>query len=132
VAVSVEAAQLATLEACIDAAPDAAALAAWVASGAAQETADRLAAAGIAACVVQGGQDLAASAPWRDAIARTPDGALIKAMPFGLDSVPFAMRHDAPAVGQHTRTVLRDIAGCSEAEIAALLAAGVVECAPAD
>jgi crotonobetainyl-CoA:carnitine CoA-transferase CaiB-like acyl-CoA transferase len=129
VAVSVDTEQLETLAACIGGAPTPAALANWVVEETAQERADRLIEIGIAACVVQRGQDLPGSVPWSHAITRAPDGALIKAMPFELDSVPFEMPRDAPAVGQDTAAVLRDIAGYGDAEIAALVAAGAIECA---
>jgi crotonobetainyl-CoA:carnitine CoA-transferase CaiB-like acyl-CoA transferase len=128
VAVSVDATQLKALADCLNKAPSASALADWIAEGRAQQRADRLTDVGIAASVVQGAQDIAASAPWSHAIGRAPDGALIKAMPFGLDSAPFEMLRDAPAIGQDSAEVLRDIGGYTNAEIAALVADGVVEC----
>jgi crotonobetainyl-CoA:carnitine CoA-transferase CaiB-like acyl-CoA transferase len=128
VAVSVDAARLEALADCLNNPPTASALADWIAEGRAQQRADRLTDIGIAASVVQGGQDIAASAPWSHALGRAPDGALIKAMPFGLDSAPFEMLRDAPAIGQDSAEVLRDIGGYTNAEIAALVADGVVEC----
>jgi formyl-CoA transferase len=44
-----------------------------------------------------------------------------------LSRTPGAIRSVGPALGQHTDEVLRDLAGCTAAEIAALRDGGVVE-----
>jgi formyl-CoA transferase len=44
-----------------------------------------------------------------------------------LSRTPGAIRSVGPALGQHTDEVLRDLAGCTPAEIAALRDGGVVE-----
>ena len=54
----------------------------------------------------------------------TPDLRLI-ASPMKLSATPVQYRHAPPLLGQHSRELLRE-AGCSEADIEAWLAAGVV------
>ncbi len=132
IAVTVEHGQMAALGRCIGVAEGEASggLAGWALAGPAQDRVAALQAAGIAAAPVQGGRALADAAPSAGghAFATTPDGALIKAMPFQLDSAPFAMSRDAPGVGQDTRAVLREVGGYSDAEIDAMAAGGAVEC----
>jgi crotonobetainyl-CoA:carnitine CoA-transferase CaiB-like acyl-CoA transferase len=48
-----------------------------------------------------------------------------------LTDTPGAIRHAGRAIGQDTRDVLREIAGLTEAELAALEATGVIACEPA-
>ena len=131
VAVTVEPDGVPALHTCIGATPDALepALQAWIQGGTAEDRVAHLTAAGIAAAIVLDARTLATATPppWQHAFATTPDGALIKAMPFALDSAPFTMQRDAPAVGGDSAAILREIAGLTDAEIAALLDSGVVE-----
>jgi formyl-CoA transferase len=136
VAVTVEEAALHALGALLGTAEDAAlatldaALAAWMSGADAATRVAALSASGIAAAAVRSGGDLAAGgAPsWDHAFGVTPEGALIKALPFRIDPAPFTMARDAPAVGQHTAAVLHEIAGYEEAEILDMAARGIIEC----
>jgi hypothetical protein len=56
------------------------------------------------------GRHSSAAACWSHAVDRAPNGALIKTMPFALASAPFEMRRDAPAIGQDSAAVLREMA----------------------
>lgn len=136
VAVTVEVADQPALAALLGTAGDAtparldAALAAWMEGADAAARVAALAASGIAAAAVRSGGDLAVrgSPSWDHAFAAAPDGALIKATPFRIDGIPFAMSRDAPAVGQHTAAVLHDVAGYEEAEIQDMAAQEIIEC----
>lgn len=136
VAVTVEHSDLPALRALLGAAAGAgptvldAALTAWMPGAVATMRVAALLATGIAAAVVRGGNDLGdrATPCWQHAFAEAPDGALIKSLPFEIDSAPFTMSYDAPAVGQHTTAVLRDVAGYEEAQIRDLAARGIIEC----
>jgi hypothetical protein len=48
-----------------------------------------------------------------------------------LTDTPGEVRHAGRAIGQDTRDVLREVAGLTEAEVAALETAGVISCEPA-
>jgi crotonobetainyl-CoA:carnitine CoA-transferase CaiB-like acyl-CoA transferase len=106
-----------------------AALAAWLRGADAAGRVALLKATGIAAAVVQGGADLATSATpaWDHAFGTTPEGALIKAMPFRIDGLPFAVSRDAPAVGEHTHAVLAELAGYDDDTLQTLTVSGVIE-----
>jgi alpha-methylacyl-CoA racemase len=61
----------------------------------------------------------------RAMVRRRPDGSREFAPPFKVSGAPLAATRAAPAQGEHSVEVLRE-AGCADAEIDALVAAGVV------
>jgi formyl-CoA transferase len=131
VALSVAPAEVAALARLLGAAEASleAPLAAWLGAADAADRVALLKEAGIAAAVVQSGTDLATAAvpAWDHAFGTTPEGGLIKAMPFGIDGLPFAVLRDAPAVGQHTHEVLAELAGYDDSTLQTLAASGVIE-----
>jgi crotonobetainyl-CoA:carnitine CoA-transferase CaiB-like acyl-CoA transferase len=66
---------------------------------------------------------------WSHALQRL-DGAMVKGFPFQIEEEPLAIHRPAPGVGAHTGTVLAEIAGFGEDEIAELLGAGIIEFRP--
>jgi len=88
---------------------------------------------GVAAAPALNGHDVLAAgdAVWTHALQRTPAGDLAKGFPLQFERNPLTITREAPAIGADTEAVLRDVAGMTEAEIAALYAADVIERAPA-
>jgi crotonobetainyl-CoA:carnitine CoA-transferase CaiB-like acyl-CoA transferase len=101
----------------------------WCASRTAAECVAALNAVGIAAAPSLDGAGVLAERGrlWSAAIIDRPGDGLVKGFPFQLDHAPLAIGSGAPDIGADTSTVLADIAGCSEDEIAALLASGAAE-----
>ena len=58
-------------------------------------------------------------------------GDLVKGMPYVFGGHPFQVRRPAPALGEHTTELLRDVLGLDAAEIARLDALGVTRTDPA-
>ncbi len=54
-------------------------------------------------------------------------GARHAGIPWRLSSTPLTVRRAAPAVGQHTDEVLREVLGLTESDIAGLRAEGVLQ-----
>ncbi len=88
-----------------------------------------LAVTGIAAAPVLDGAGVLAArgAMWSTALVDDPCHGLLKGFPFQLDQALLRVLSDAPAIGADTRQVLAEVAGCTEAEIDALLASGAAE-----
>jgi crotonobetainyl-CoA:carnitine CoA-transferase CaiB-like acyl-CoA transferase len=106
-----------------------ASLADWFGGRTTAACVEPLAAAGIAAAPVLDGAGVLAArgAMWSMALVDDPRHGLLKGFPFQLDQAPLRVLSDAPAIGADTRQVLAEVAGCTEAEIDALLASGVAE-----
>ncbi|MBL8688047.1 MAG: CoA transferase [Rhodospirillaceae bacterium] len=132
VAVTVDGDQVASLDRAVPGtgAPEAR-LRTWVAGRSAQQGADDLTAAGIAAAVVLDGTGMMAHAGnlWSTAMLRLDEGALVKGFPFQLDAMPLRIVRDAPKAGADTAEVLARVGGYSEAEIADFAGRGVIEIA---
>ncbi len=102
-----------------------------------QDAAEQLQAVGIAAAPVQDGREIAED---KYLAARGFFGALdhpesgrrtYQGMPFKFSLTPAGQHRAAPCLGEHTTMILRDILQLSEAEIAALSAAGTISNLPA-
>ena len=106
-------------------------LAAWCGRQHADEAAAALAGTGIAAAPVLNGVDLL-HAPHLSggSLAIDASGALVKGMPYAFDAWPFAVRRDAPDLGQDTDDVLREVLGLPEDDIERLKALGVTRTDP--
>jgi len=113
-----------------------AAVATWSRQRDKREAADVLQAKGIAAAPVCSGADLAAD-PHLEAIGfyQTLDHPEVgkrryQGLPYRLAATPGRVRRPAPCLGADTAGVLRRVLGKTEAEIAALLAAGAATARP--
>ena len=113
-----------------------AAISAWTCRQDKHAAAASLQAAGVAAAPVQHGGDGAAS-PYLHArgyftdLVHSDIGAVVQeGLPFHLAATPGSDRFAAPCLGEHTHRVLSQIGGLSEAEIAALEAAGAISAVP--
>ncbi|WP_274628206.1 CaiB/BaiF CoA transferase family protein [Arvimicrobium flavum] len=84
--------------------------------------------AGVAAApVLDGGGILGLETEfWSHAIQRF-DGKMVKGFPFQIDGQPLGIERGAPSVGTDTQSILSDVAGYDEREIAALVEAGAIE-----
>ena len=104
----------------------------WCATQPAGAAAARLSAAGLAAAPVLDGMDLL-DAPHLSGQTLVADaqGDLVKGMPYVFGRHPFQVRRPAPALGEHTTELLRDVLGLDAAEIARLDALGVTRTDPA-
>ncbi len=114
-----------------------AAIAAWTATRDKHDAAAALQAAGVAAAAVHNARD-GATSPYLAArgyftrLHHADIGPIIQeGLPFRLATTPGANRSAAPVLGQHTAHILADIIGLTDAEIAALDAAGVTSAIPA-
>lgn len=109
------------------------ALTAWVKARPAEEAVRTLRAHGIAVEPALDGNGVLAEQEhaWSWALQRLADGSMAKGFPFADDAAPLSIGRPAPALGADTESVLRDIGGYSDAEIAQLLAQGVIESAHA-
>jgi crotonobetainyl-CoA:carnitine CoA-transferase CaiB-like acyl-CoA transferase len=93
--------------------------------------------AGVTAAPVNGGRDGAASAylaarGWFTVLDHPDIGPVAhESLPFHFSQTPGSQHRAAPAFGQDTLAILRDIIGLSEAEIAAMAAAGTISAVPA-
>ena len=128
-AVSVDAAHMDPLAGLLGTAPSTESLAGFVAHQQGTEARRALNALGIPAEIALNGVDLWQGQAFGSAILRGPGGAPVKGQPFRL-SDPCAIDADAPGIGSHSRDILARIGGYDAAEIDALVAEGVVECAP--
>lgn len=112
------------------------AVAAWSATQDKHEAAARLQGRGIAAAAVHDGGDGArspylAARGWFTPLVHADIGPVLQeGLPMALARTPGANRSAAPCLGQHTHAILRDLAGLTEAEIAALDAAGATASVP--
>ena len=114
----------------------AAAVAAWAGTRDKHDAAAQLQALGVAAAAVHDGGDGArspylAARGWFTPLVHADLGpTLQEGLPIRLARTPGGNRSAAPCLGQHTHAILRDLAGLSAAEIAALDAAGVTSAVP--
>ncbi|HLZ71460.1 MAG TPA: CoA transferase [Dehalococcoidia bacterium] len=110
-----------------------AAIGAWTREREAEQAAAALRAAGIAAQVVQTPKDLVEDPRLaaRDFWVKLPHpectGAQHAGLPWHFSRTPLRVRSAAPALGQHTDEVLREVIGLSPEQIAELRAAAVFE-----
>lgn len=63
---------------------------------------------------------------WSHAMQRIDD-QMVKGFPFQIDEQPLTIDRPAPGVGAHTATILAEVGGYDEREIAALAEAGIIE-----
>jgi crotonobetainyl-CoA:carnitine CoA-transferase CaiB-like acyl-CoA transferase len=114
----------------------AAAIAAWAATRDKHEAAALLQSLGIAAAAVHDGSDGArspylAARHWFTEVEHADLGRTIQeGLPMALSRTPGRNRSAAPCLGQHTHAILRDLAGLSDQQIAALDAAGATSATP--
>jgi crotonobetainyl-CoA:carnitine CoA-transferase CaiB-like acyl-CoA transferase len=103
----------------------------WTQGLARDDAAAALRAAGVPAVPVLDAADRASIPGFYEhgVIASTASGPL-KGKPLRLRSYDGRQSLDAPRLGEHTRVILRDLAGQSDAEIDRLEALGVVTCTP--
>ena len=73
---------------------------------------------------------LAARSWFTDLIHADIGPTIQEGLPMTLSRTPGSNRFAAPCLGQHTHAILRDLAGLTEAEIAALDAAGATAAVP--
>ena len=106
-------------------------LARWCATQTARVAAACLNEAGLAAAPVMDGMDLL-DAPHLSGQTLVADaqGDLVKGMPYVLGGRPFQIRRPAPALGEHTAELLREVLGLGESDIARLDAMGVTRTDP--
>ncbi|WP_054312762.1 CoA transferase [Mesorhizobium sp. 1M-11] len=83
---------------------------------------------GLAAAPVQDGAGILKleDESWSHAI-QCFDGKRVKGFPFQIDEQPLSIERPAPGIGADTATILSEIAGYSDDEIASLAKAGVIE-----
>jgi crotonobetainyl-CoA:carnitine CoA-transferase CaiB-like acyl-CoA transferase len=109
------------------------AIAGWSAGRSAEDAAGALRAAGVPAQPVlttrevADDPELAARGLWVQLPHPEAEGATHVGIPWQLHGTPVRVRRSAPTLGQHTDEILRDVLGLSEAQVAALRAAGVLE-----
>lgn len=110
-----------------------AAITAWTASRSREEAAEALLAAGVPAFPVYTTADvaadpvLAARGFWVELPHPECTGARHAGIPWLFSGTPLTVRRAAPAVGQHTDEVLREVLGLTESDIAGLRAEGVLQ-----
>ena len=107
-------------------------LEAWAAVRKSPEAIAKLAARGIRATPVADGNvmhDAVTSTPCT-AFARDPGGDWVKGFPFQFRANPLSILRPAPALGEHTSEVLREMLGLSDSEIAALETSGATAVLP--
>jgi len=114
----------------------AAAVAAWTRGQDKHAAAALLQSLGVAAAAVHDGGDGArspylAARFWFTELVHADLGSTVQeGLPMALSRTPGSNRFASPCLGQHTQAILRDIAGLSAAEIAALDAAGATASVP--
>jgi crotonobetainyl-CoA:carnitine CoA-transferase CaiB-like acyl-CoA transferase len=115
----------------VDRAALTAALAAWAAARDAPACLTALHGAGLIAAPVLNAVAVLGECgrSWSEAMQRLPGGQLVKGFPFQSDTAPLTIGMPARPLGSDSADVLRRVGGYGEAEIAALVAAGVVETA---
>ncbi len=105
----------------------------WTSTRFAAEAAETLQRAGVAAAVCATGRDLSEDPHLNQrGFFVTPEHAEIgrakqAGIPWRMSGTPCSVRSAAPTLGQHTDEVLREIAGYSDAEIAAMRAADALK-----
>jgi crotonobetainyl-CoA:carnitine CoA-transferase CaiB-like acyl-CoA transferase len=101
----------------------------WCRARSRDEAVSTLRAAGVPAVGVLDAADRAATRHFHDrgVIASSPAGPL-KGRPFRLQGCGPLPSVSAPGLGEHTRTILRELGGQSDAEIDRLAASGVISC----
>ncbi len=115
----------------------AAAVAGWACTRDKHDAAALLQSLGIAAAAVHDGSDGArsvylAARGWFTELHHADLGPTIQeGLPMALSRTPGRNRTAAPCLGQHTHAILRDMAGLSDQQIAALDAAGATSATPA-
>jgi crotonobetainyl-CoA:carnitine CoA-transferase CaiB-like acyl-CoA transferase len=108
-------------------------LEAWAGCRKAQEIISALAVRGIRATVVADGHamhDAVLADRAGMAFARDPAGGWAKGFPFQFTEHPMQVTRPAPALGEHTAEILREVLGLSDTEIAALHASGATDVQP--
>ncbi|MCL4744362.1 MAG: CoA transferase [Burkholderiaceae bacterium] len=108
-------------------------LASWVAKRGADDAAGALRAAGTPAEKVHDGVEILASIASEGgaALARSDDGRVVKGVPFRIGGKAHSVERVAPALGEHTAEVLRDVLGLDEGELSRLLRSSLTRNAPA-
>jgi len=115
-------------------------LAGWTAGEDAFALADRLQAAHIMAAPVENGRDLFHDAQlveraFFEMVEHNPQSGVGRrpyiGRPWKLSRADLRIERAAPMLGEHNRDVLTNVLGCSEREIAALVAEGIIGDAPA-
>ena len=130
VAVSVAPDQVGTVAALVGATPGGLmdTLSAWAAAQPAEACVARLLAAGVAAaCVADGvGCLRGMGGVWRDAMRELPGGSMVKGTPFRFGEQPVPLGDPARPLGTDSADILRRVGGFGDADIAALVEAGIV------
>ena len=112
------------------------AIAAWTRQQDKHAAADVLQSRAITAAAVHDGSDgarspyLAARAWFTELVHADLGPTIQEGLPMTLSRTPGSNRFAAPCLGQHTNAILRDLAGLTGAEIAALDAAGAIAAVP--
>ena len=104
-------------------------LEAWCAARDSDKAVSALLARGVAAAACNDGADLLSDKALAGVTLVRGDG-LVKGLPYRLDGKGAAVERTAPALGQHTAEVLRELLGYNEAELNALEAEGVTATTP--
>ena len=87
--------------------------------------------AGLSAMVVLNGKDLIdAPSSVGESLAWSPEGTLVKGMPYAFENLPFTVERAAPALGADTEQVLTDVLGLDTERIEALATSGVTNSDP--
>ena len=81
--------------------------------------------------IVLNGKDLIdAPSSVGDSLAWSPEGMLVKGMPYAFENLPFTVERAAPALGADTEQVLTDVLGLDTGQIEALATSGVTNSDP--
>jgi crotonobetainyl-CoA:carnitine CoA-transferase CaiB-like acyl-CoA transferase len=103
----------------------------WTRARPRDEAVAELRAAGISAVPVVDAADRASMARFADrGVIKRDESGPLKGTPFRMLGYDVAPSSAAPELGQHTRTILTELAGQSDAAVDRLVASGVVACAP--
>ncbi|WP_342726326.1 CoA transferase [Bradyrhizobium sp. B097] len=103
----------------------------WCMKRSAVEACDTLAAGGLAAGLVHNGTALSREHKLAGhTLVRRPNGEIVKGQPYSFGGQELKVNCDAPALGEHTELVLRNILGLDETAIQHLAALGVTRAEP--